>query len=496
MSKEERAYGWIAEALSGGLYPNRFHVIREYVQNSFDAIQKFKKSYISKEILKIDIQIKKPSIFIFDNGTGMDKKTLSEFKNVGFSRKKSSEDVGFRGIGKLAGVAVASKLIITTSMYGSGEKHTLIWDAESMNKHLERLKRLGGNISLSDLIEKHTQIKSDKEEKNRHYTLIELQSIRNDSNILFDKNKLKDYLSKTTPVPFDPTFKYSIRIEEMIRQSVDNYDTANVLLDGEKIVKPYTKDMNVKTPRDVEIKTKNNKRVIAYCWYCENKNKGQIKPKDLSGLFLKIRNFSIGDTSLSRNMLWDKSPHLSNYFIGEIHIISPQITPTAQRDSFKPSKMSTTFVDQAKLTLPKRLNDIARYSSDKRRAIDFLMMGKQTIESIEKDIENKESYLKDVSTEKIVEVFNAVAEIEFREDNLQGKNKSLAKNVITKGNTVVEKLKQITPTEEYVDGLKNDMRPEELYKIFIETLKEYFRRNPKIVEDIIKRLRQKLKVEK
>lgn len=36
--EEEYAYGFMIEVLTSGLYPDVFHVIREYVQNSFDAI--------------------------------------------------------------------------------------------------------------------------------------------------------------------------------------------------------------------------------------------------------------------------------------------------------------------------------------------------------------------------------------------------------------------------------------------------------------------------
>jgi hypothetical protein len=36
--EEEYAYGFIIEVLTSGLYPNVFHVIHEYIQNSFDAI--------------------------------------------------------------------------------------------------------------------------------------------------------------------------------------------------------------------------------------------------------------------------------------------------------------------------------------------------------------------------------------------------------------------------------------------------------------------------
>jgi len=38
LQKEELSYGSILEVLTSGLYPNKNHVLREYVQNSYDAI--------------------------------------------------------------------------------------------------------------------------------------------------------------------------------------------------------------------------------------------------------------------------------------------------------------------------------------------------------------------------------------------------------------------------------------------------------------------------
>ena len=155
--KEDYAYGYIIKALAGGLYPNKFHVIREYIQNAFDAVTNWKNIHNDQNV-EIKITIKKPSISIFDNGTGMDRLTLNEYRKVGFSRKKIGESVGFRGIGKLAGISVAKKLIVTTSPSGVEERYTLEFDAEAMLKEVDDLKKHKQNIPLNTLIEKYTNL--------------------------------------------------------------------------------------------------------------------------------------------------------------------------------------------------------------------------------------------------------------------------------------------------------------------------------------------------
>lgn len=62
--QEEYAYGHIIKALAGGLYPNKFHVVREYVQNAFDAVIDWKSAKNDKNIA-ITVSIQKPSIFLY-----------------------------------------------------------------------------------------------------------------------------------------------------------------------------------------------------------------------------------------------------------------------------------------------------------------------------------------------------------------------------------------------------------------------------------------------
>ncbi len=71
----------------------------------------------------------------------MDRHTLNEYRKVVFSKKVLGESVGFRGIGKLAGISVAKKLIITTSPFGTAEKYILVFDADAMLKEIDDLKK-------------------------------------------------------------------------------------------------------------------------------------------------------------------------------------------------------------------------------------------------------------------------------------------------------------------------------------------------------------------
>src|SRR5260370_25914413 len=97
--EEEYAYGFIIEVLTSGLYPDVFHVIREYVQNSFDAIIAWRRMIGDAQAGNVEITIETPSILLFDDGTGVDRKKVREYRYVGYSNKTMGTSAGLLWIG-------------------------------------------------------------------------------------------------------------------------------------------------------------------------------------------------------------------------------------------------------------------------------------------------------------------------------------------------------------------------------------------------------------
>jgi hypothetical protein len=61
---EAFAYGSIIQTLTEGLYPNKKHVIRELVQNSYDGLSALKAKVPEEPIEPISIKINDSSIFV------------------------------------------------------------------------------------------------------------------------------------------------------------------------------------------------------------------------------------------------------------------------------------------------------------------------------------------------------------------------------------------------------------------------------------------------
>ena len=195
----------------------------------------------------MQITIDPPSIFVFDDATGMDLKKVREYRYVGYSNKSMGTSAGFRGIGKLSGISVAEKLILTTSPYGVAERYKLVFDAKTMLDHILELKQQGQNIPLNELIQKYTTLDTEKENVDQHYTLIELHNIRQKSQLLLDQKELSNYLALNVPVDFDPDFKYRDIVDEWLRAYVKDYDTVPVRVNGTRVYKYYLP--NAKPPQ-------------------------------------------------------------------------------------------------------------------------------------------------------------------------------------------------------------------------------------------------------
>jgi len=493
--EEEYAYGYIIKALAGGLYPNKFDVIREYVQNSFDAIVNWKK-ITGSSAASIRLTIQKPSIFIYDNGTGMDRHTLNEYRKVGFSKKMIGEFAGFRGIGKLAGISIAQQLVVTTSPSGLKEKYILVFDAESMIKKVDELKKNKENISLNDLIKQYTNLTSASEAKDEHYTLIELHNIKKDSKILFEKKKLTDYLSLNTPVPFHPDFEYGEKIEEDIVRFVPDYNSVTMSVDGDNIYKPFSSGL--KSHQHILVyKSKNKNKLFAFCWYCENKKKGQIRPLEKSGLIYRYKNFAVGDNYLTRKTIWNTSSHLAFYFIGEVYIVDEAIIPTSQRDNFEQNAARDKFYDNAQV-IANELNRLARESSGIRRAREHIEMGYLITENIKTAIAKKEYYIRDLSVEKIAQLVNVIDNIEKREDDIPDddkQTKNAAAKIIREANKILDDFKsrgKIGKEYDIVKQLNLNSQAALVYKTAIRTLKDFLIDKAKDLENIVRTFQKNL----
>ena len=119
--KEPIAGKYLFEILTSGMYANPLHIFREYIQNSADSIDEAVEEKILAQHdgeIHIIIDSEKETIVIYDNGMGIkSSEAKGTLLSIGNSGKGGTKRRGFRGIGRLGGLAYARTVVFETSFY-------------------------------------------------------------------------------------------------------------------------------------------------------------------------------------------------------------------------------------------------------------------------------------------------------------------------------------------------------------------------------------------
>lgn len=343
----------VIENLTLGMYENSLMIYREYIQNAADSIDNainlgiLKKgtdknniNSDTKETAQIDIYInqKKRNISIYDNALGIPKdKFFNILSSIADSEKDKESNKGFRGIGRLAGLAYCKKLIFTSSYIGENKKSIMIWDGELLRNILNDTKN---RISASDLVDKVIDYKTENCDINEHFFEVILNDISTENNELLNVKDVYDYLSFVAPVPYANSFIYASKIKEFIKENNLKLDEYDILVNGKSVFKPYkthllSQGKTYDEIKDIEfrfIRSEDNK-LLGWMWFAVIKFVINIpKENKMRSIRLRKENIQIGnETTLSK---FFKEARGSTYFIGEVMAIDKNLIPNARRDYF------------------------------------------------------------------------------------------------------------------------------------------------------------------
>lgn len=368
----------IIENLTTGMYQDSKVIYREYIQNACDQIDKAERLGIlpardrSKKIPDlglgvIDIWLKRKEryIIIEDNATGI---KADEFQhtlgNIADSDKVMGRDKGFRGIGRLCGLAYCEKLVFTSRWSGEDVVSIMTCDALKMRKMINesntKVHKYSANDVLNAMISFSTRpVESGDKE---HFFRVELMDINKENEELFggknDDNmeRLIDYLSFVAPVPYQANFLYRSEIYDhakMLEMPIDEYE---IKINGESIFKKYKTKLKTGNGRDEVFGVEfhdfyaNDGSLCGWMWFGKTSFKAAIKEEEISrGLRLRKENIQIGESDTLRDMFTrETSKRGNNYFIGEIFAVSKDLIPNSQRAYFNENPARIEFEHELK----------------------------------------------------------------------------------------------------------------------------------------------------
>lgn len=230
----------ILDNLTTGMYSDSKVIYREYIQNACDQIDlAIREGILSADEGYVDIYIdsKKRYISIKDNATGI--KTTDFIEDVGDianSNKEIGKNKGFRGIGRLCGLAYCKTLKFSTSYLGESAKSIMTCDAQKMRAMLIENQK----YTLDEIWDAIITYSTEPEAKEEHYFEVEMFDINKENTDLLNDVKVRDYLSFVVPVPYKNTFILRSQIynhAKSINYTIDEYC---VRVNGLPIFKEYT----------------------------------------------------------------------------------------------------------------------------------------------------------------------------------------------------------------------------------------------------------------
>lgn len=378
------------ENLTRGMYQDSRIIYREYIQNAADQT-------IDDEELVIDITIDRigRNIKIRDNGTGVEKALIEKkLAYVADSEKEFGESAGFRGIGRLGGLAYCDKLRFITTAKGENIKSTMEWDAKTLNQMLDdRTVKDDASTILQKIISYGKEEECSVEE---HYFVVELLGIKEDNMDLLDSERIKEYIALNAPVPFGDKFHYKKDIYDYLQSKGFPRHEYKIFVDGEDICKLYTTTLSERVSEKqsrkyddiygIEIKEFFNSsgEMLAWMWYGISRFEKQIPfpLNETAGIRLRQSNIQIGNERTLVPLFKEVRANL--YFIGEVHAVHKGLTPNARRDYFNENSIRNELEAELKFYFSTKLHSL--YTDANKAKIDY----KKELDLLKKEKEYKE----------------------------------------------------------------------------------------------------------
>ena len=382
---------YLLETLTAGMYNEPLSIYREYVQNavdSFDLVRQARRR--GPQFITIDLDPFERYISIRDNAFGIPSGTAeATLSRIGGSEKRKEKFRGFRGIGRLGGLAFCDKAIFTTKAAGESIESVQEWDCKKLRSFL--VDKDQQELSLNELFDETTVFyQTNSKKKAGSYFKVNLFDVSSFRNHILDIRQIEKYLQSVAPLPFNPEeFKYADDIKDYLSEKIQNYIETKIKLNGKQIFKPYKNSINTTTKKPDSITEiiffdiDSNDGIIASGWYGKRKNLiGAInRGQRVSGIRVRDGNIMIGDEHILDGCF--REARFNSYLLGEIHVSSPKLIPNSRRDDFVDNQTKVEFYNMIDrnigLPLSKEIRLRSRLKSQTRPLQKKLIKNDRTI---------------------------------------------------------------------------------------------------------------------
>ena len=336
----------VVELVTSGMYHSPITIYREYVQNSADSIEQAIADGSITDAhgeVSIDIDHAARSVRILDNGSGIrSEDAASVLLAIGGSSKRGTHARGFRGVGRLSGLAYCKTLRFRTRSANEDVVSVIEWDCKSLR---QRLADVAFDGDLTAIISSSVAMRLEEPSEldgSHFFEVMMFDVARHRGDILLNEISIRDYLGQVAPVGFSDTFSFGREIQEKLAEYDVTVGLINLSIQGESVFRPYA-DETVFPGNLFSLKLDHieyhhfaniDGETAAVCWVAHHQYARSIPPSLGIG---RIR-ARIGDVQVGEAALFDevfKETRFNGWCVGEIHVLDRRVRPNARRDNFE-----------------------------------------------------------------------------------------------------------------------------------------------------------------
>lgn len=442
------------ESLTTGMYSDPKIVYREYIQNSVDALENaVQDNLIEKQSMRIDILIDKEeaSISIRDNGTGISsEEAIPTLMNIGSSKKRHSNNRGFRGIGRLGGMSYCNTLIFMTSAENEDIKTIVTFDCKKLRELL--VPGTNEELNLAAVLAAVTTSKQETEKREKHYFMVEMKHVSSFSDLLHI-DVVKSYISQVAPLPYKTRqFLYSNDLHKQLLEKGYEIEEFPIFVgesefDLEPIYKPnrhrYHSDRNKRKKDEIlniiYFDVVIDEELFALGWYGNCNWYGSLSEHEISGMRVRKGNILIGDNKTLNSIF--REARFNGWTQGELFIVTDKLIPNARRDDFEQNMAYFKLIETLTKGIGNDISKIIRESSGKRNDVSAKVI--KEVEKVVSDAKHEleEGFNSSVDKEKVLgkltETTKRLTGTKVRQD-LEEKKKELTQAIEKTAEEVVD----------------------------------------------------------
>ena len=372
-----------------GMYVDPLAVYREYVQNSVDAIQDA--GFGNDDgLVEISIFAHDRRVVIRDNGPGL---SLAEAERVlipiAKSEKHGRELRGFRGVGRLAGLAFSESVTFLTRAGIGAPVVRVVWNGGILNAEVKNGTRLddavNGAVSVDTV--------SGEGYPTRFFE-VRLDGVaRHAAGSIMNRDAVRRYISEVCPVPFAQDFPPTERILASFGV-VNRPFTVCVRLDGEdaRVERPHSSSVMISEHEsqeiveieEIKVTGVGDRECAAIGWVAHTPYRGAIATTcGVRGIRVRAGNIQIGGENVFEHLF--SEDRFNRWCIAEVHVLDPAIVPNARRDYFEPGVHLRNLENQLGAVcrrLEKKCRAASKVRLAERRLGEFMDQAESTLELV------------------------------------------------------------------------------------------------------------------